>query len=93
MRVARGVTRHELARRAGISYATLSRLEYEKVPNAPLWWYRNLAIALEVELDEILDEQDRRWRRTDMASKPPPPGWFNPSRAPRSRRSPLAEGD
>ncbi len=76
MRVARGVTRHELARRVGISNSSLRRLENEKAPNAPLWWYRNLAVALDVELDKILDEQDRRWRRTDMAPKPPPRGWF-----------------
>lgn len=89
-RVARGVTRKELARRSGVTLASLRRLEYEQVPDAPLWWYRNLAIALELDLDDILDGRECRWRWTADAPKPPPPGWYDPARAARLRPSSLA---
>lgn len=75
MRVSKGIARHELAHAVGISYASLSRLEAGMVINAPLWWYGNCAIALGVELDEILDEQDRMWRRRPAAPRPPGPDW------------------
>lgn len=84
-RVARGITRKELAKRTGVTLASLRRLEYEQVPDAPLWWYRNLAIALELDLDEILDERERRWRWTRDASKAPPLGWYDAARAVRLR--------
>lgn len=74
-RVARGITRKELARRSGVTLASLRRLEYEQVPDAPYWWYRNLAMALELDLDDILGERDRRWRYSADAQVPPPPGW------------------
>lgn len=76
-RIARGVPRHELARRAGISYESLKRLEYEQVLNAPFWWYRNLSMALRVPLDEILDDRELGWRKRNMAPQPPPPGWLD----------------
>lgn len=99
-RVERGLTRHELARRVGISEESLKRLEYEQRPNAPLWWYRNLAIALRVPIDDILDERELRWRKTDMAPEPPSPDWLDaareparPSPAQRLRRGALAATD
>lgn len=85
------MTRARLARVSGVSYASLRRLEYELAPDAPLWWYRNLAIALEVSLDEILDERDLQWRgRWPDASTPPPLGWFDPVIAARMRPNALA---
>lgn len=79
VRVEKGITRHQLAQAVGISYESLSRLEREKLPNAPLWWFRNcaIAIALGVELDEILDEREFRWRWTRRAPDPPPAGWLD----------------
>lgn len=73
--MAKGIARHELAQAVGISYASLRRLEQKQAPNAPLWWYRNCAIALGVELDEILDDQDRSWRYRPAAPKAPGPDW------------------
>lgn len=69
------MTRARLAKVSGVSYASLRRLEYELAPDAPLWWYRNLAMALELDLDDILDGRERRWRYSADAQVPPPPGW------------------
>ena len=75
-RVAKGVTRPELAEAVGISLASLRRLEQERAFNAPFWWYRNCAIALQVDLDEILDERELRWRPAGRARRPPGPEWL-----------------
>ena len=74
-RVARGITRTVLAKRTGVSLASLRRLEYEQVREAPFWWYRNLAIALELDFEDILGEHDRHWRYSVDAKVPPLPGW------------------
>ena len=44
--------------------------------NAPhLWWYVNCAIALNVELEEILEDDARDWHATARAPAPPPGDW------------------
>jgi transcriptional regulator with XRE-family HTH domain len=73
--VGRGVHQHELARAVGISLTSLKRLERGALRNAPLWWYRNCAIALGVELDEILDERELQWRPRQNAQQPPAQNW------------------
>jgi transcriptional regulator with XRE-family HTH domain len=75
VRVAKGIYRRELARAVGISYSTLRRLEQQELPNAPLWWYRNCAIALGVELDDVIDDRERGWRPTLKTPEPPGPEW------------------
>jgi hypothetical protein len=60
----------------GISLASIRRLERGKVENAPLWWYVNCAIALNVELSEVLDDELRRWHASAKAPAPPDQGFL-----------------
>jgi hypothetical protein len=55
---------------------TIRRLERRQIENAPLWWYVNCAIALGVELENILDDYELRWHRSVTAPTPPGPEWL-----------------
>jgi len=70
-RIEKGVYQRELARETGIPIASYRRLERGQVKNPPLWWYVNCAIALNVELEDVLDEESLAWRATDGAPSPP----------------------
>ena len=72
-RIRRGVYQHELAQAAGVSLASLRRLERGEVKNAPLWWYVNCARALSVDLTEVVDDEQLRWRPTPRAPRQPGP--------------------
>lgn len=76
VRVAKGVAQHELAHMVGISTKSLVRLEKHRLANPPLAWYVNCAIALGVELEDVLDEWQLRWKRLPGAPEPPKPGWI-----------------
>jgi transcriptional regulator with XRE-family HTH domain len=75
-RVRRGVLQRELAEKTGISLASLKRLERGEVATPPLWWYVNCAIALNVELEEVLEEDVRGWHATARVPVPPPGDWL-----------------
>lgn len=75
-RVRRGIYQHELARETGISIASLKRLERGAAPNAPLWWYVNCAITLNVDITELFDDALRRWHATPKAAEPPSQEWY-----------------
>jgi transcriptional regulator with XRE-family HTH domain len=71
-----GISQEELARRSGLSLGTLRRLERGEMRNPPLRYLVNCAIALEVGLDEILEEEWRRWMVFSAeAAEPPEIGW------------------
>lgn len=71
-RVSKGLYQHELARAAGISITTYRRLERGTVGNAPLWQYTNCAIALNVELEQLLGRKAlTSWHPTPSAPRPP----------------------
>jgi transcriptional regulator with XRE-family HTH domain len=76
VRVSRGVNQHELARATGISVASIKRLERSEVASAPLWWYVNCSIALNVSLEELLDPELEAWRPTSNAAEPPAQDWL-----------------
>jgi DNA-binding Xre family transcriptional regulator len=76
VRVDKGIGRPELAQATGISYNSLYRLESGMVKNPPLWWYQNCAIALDVQLEDILDYEHSGWRGTERAPAPPDPSWL-----------------
>lgn len=67
-----GLYQHELAQAIGISTASYSRLERGEAPDAPLWWYINCALALNVELEAVVGlEALKTWRPSARAPKPP----------------------
>lgn len=51
----------ELAAATGISIATLRRLERGAMANPPLRYLANCAIVLGVEVEELIDDEWRRW--------------------------------
>jgi transcriptional regulator with XRE-family HTH domain len=76
-RLSRGVTQEELAEAVGISVPTLRRLEQGEVDNPKLRYLVNCAIALGVELDEVLEDEWLEWRPFNKeAADPPQPDEF-----------------
>jgi transcriptional regulator with XRE-family HTH domain len=76
VRIERGVYQHELAHAVGLSLSTIKRLEQGRAKNAPLWWYVNCAIALDVGLEDVLEPVDLRWYSRPSAPKPPGVDWL-----------------
>jgi transcriptional regulator with XRE-family HTH domain len=71
-RASKGVYQRELAEAVGISIASYRRLERGPVGNAPLWQYTNCAIALNVELEQLLGRKAlTSWHPTPSAPRPP----------------------
>jgi transcriptional regulator with XRE-family HTH domain len=72
VRMARGVTQEELADAIGVSVPTYRRLELGNVDNPGLRYLFNAALALGVELDELIEDSWREWK-TFRAERPAPP--------------------
>jgi transcriptional regulator with XRE-family HTH domain len=64
-RAAAGRTQTELAAAIGLSIATYRRLEQGLMPNPPLRYLTNAAMALEVPLDDLIEDDWRRWYEID----------------------------
>lgn len=62
VRVKKGVTQEDLARVVGISMRTLARLEQRRLAHPLLAWYINCALALDVRLEDVVEESDLRWQ-------------------------------
>jgi len=60
----------ELAEATGISMATLRRLERGTKANPPLRYLSNCAIVLGVEVEELIEDNWRKW--LPLARKRPP---------------------
>jgi transcriptional regulator with XRE-family HTH domain len=75
-RLSRGVTQEELAEAIGVSAPTLRRLERGDVENPKLRHLVNCALALGVDLDEILEPKWMKWLPAEGARKPPKPDKF-----------------
>jgi transcriptional regulator with XRE-family HTH domain len=71
LRVERGLHQHELARAIGISTPSLKRWERADDVTRPLWWYTNAAIALDVDLDELIGSTRGEWFARPNAPVPP----------------------
>lgn len=67
----RGWRQDELAAAVGVSVATLRRLERGEIDNPPLRYLQNLAIALRVELDALIEPAWRQWWPRSGADTPP----------------------
>ena len=71
MRRFRGLRQDELAPAVGMSVATLRRLESGEVENPPLRYLQNLALALDVDLDKLIEPAWRQWWPRPGAAAPP----------------------
>jgi transcriptional regulator with XRE-family HTH domain len=77
VRMSRGVTQEELAEAVGISVPTYRLLERGQMPNPKLAYLVNCAIALDVELDAIIEDEWLQWQSLNQqASEPPEPDEF-----------------
>jgi DNA-binding XRE family transcriptional regulator len=63
LRLARGISRGHLARRAGMSESTVKRLERGHQPNPPFRHLVNLALVLEVPIEAIVEDEWREGTR------------------------------
>jgi len=70
-RVRRGLRQQKLAEAIGISLASLKRWERDEQAKAPLWWYLNAAIVLNLDLSELLGELQGQWQPRPNAPAPP----------------------
>lgn len=77
VRMSRGVTQEELARAVGISVPTYRRLERGETGNPKLRHLVNCALALGVELDDVLEDEWLEWLPLHKtAASPPEPDEF-----------------
>ena len=74
--MSRGVTQEELAEAIGVTPPTLRRLERAEVENPKLRTLVNCALALGVDLADVLEDDWLRWLPTDKAKRPPKPNKF-----------------
>ena len=72
--MSRGLRQDELAVQAGISVATLRRLERGEIDNPPLRYLQNLAIVMGVTLDRLIEPEWTQWWPRPGAEEPPGPG-------------------
>jgi transcriptional regulator with XRE-family HTH domain len=70
LRTERGLSQQELAEATGISIATLRRLERGTMTNPPLRYLANCAIVLGCQLEDLIEDEWRRWIALAKA-KPP----------------------
>jgi transcriptional regulator with XRE-family HTH domain len=70
------VTQEELAVAVGVSAQTIRRLERGEVENPKLRTLVNCAIALGVELSDVIEDDWLDWLPAQRASKPPEPDEF-----------------
>jgi len=72
VRMSRGVTQGELADAIGISEPTYRRMERGLMTSPPLGYLVNAALALGVELDDVMEDRWRTWHelRADRPARP-----------------------
>jgi len=76
LRVERSVSQKELAQRAGLSERTVQRIESGEQHNPPIRQLVNIAIALNVPLTSILEDEWTEWLPTPLRAEPPKRNWF-----------------
>ena len=84
-RLRRGVTQQELADAIGIPLIAYWRLEHGRTGNPPLHYLVNCAIALGVELDDLIEDDWRAWHVLDQRRRQPPDPsafWRDPRSSP-----------
>ncbi|HLX32625.1 MAG TPA: helix-turn-helix transcriptional regulator [Gaiellaceae bacterium] len=61
-RLAAGLTQQEIAKMTGISIASYGRLERGLIHNPPLGWLANVAIVLNHNLEDFIEDEMREWQ-------------------------------
>jgi transcriptional regulator with XRE-family HTH domain len=72
VRLDQHLSQQEMARRTGLSIATYQRLERGELWNPPLRYLVNCALALEVELDDVIEDSWRAWHPFSAHAANPP---------------------
>lgn len=80
-RLERGLSQAQLARAVGLTRTTYWRLEAGQVANPKLRMLVNLAIALDCELEDLIEDEWREWYPFDKSEAAVPPEWTS-DRAP-----------
>jgi transcriptional regulator with XRE-family HTH domain len=82
IRLERAISQKALAEVTGLSIATYRRLERGEIKNPPLRYLVNCALALGVELDDVIDEEWKAWYVISrQAERPPARGWLSGRRS------------
>jgi transcriptional regulator with XRE-family HTH domain len=70
----RGITQEELAAVTGVPVTTIYKLEAGKIANPRVRHLRNLALALDVPFERLLENEWMEWTAFDArAAEPPDP--------------------
>lgn len=72
LRQKRGVSQQDMSWATGLSVATYQRLERGEITNPPLRYLVNCAIALEVDLDQVIEAEWRQWHAFSARAKDKP---------------------
>lgn len=72
LRKRRGLTQEELAQATGVPLTTIYKLEARKIDNPRIRHLRNLAIALDVPFDSLLEEEWQNWTPFAANAADPP---------------------
>lgn len=82
LRVQRRISQADLARTTGLSLATVRRLERGQLTNPPIRFLTNVAIALDVPLEDVIEPEWVQWSDLGSgSSEPPDPRWIDSSGA------------
>ena len=73
LRLAGGLTQRQLAERTGVSIAHYRRLERDELRDPGIRTLSNLAIALGVQLEDLIEDHWREWMVFDATGAPRPP--------------------
>ncbi len=68
----RGLTQEELAAATGVPLTTIYKLEAGKTWNPRVRHLRNLALALDVPFEQLLEDEWRQWTAFDAQAAEPP---------------------
>lgn len=75
LRVSKRVSQADLAQVTGLSVRTYRRLEAGQIQNPPIRYLANVARALGVPLEDVLEDEWVQWTAFSEGSREPPPGW------------------
>lgn len=73
LRLERGLTQRQLASSTGVSIASYRRLERDEIRDPGVRTLSNLAIALGVPLEYLIEDHWREWMAFDAMNAPRPP--------------------